>query len=135
MGDSHATERPLQHRRQRGSDSDSNFLLNRSDCSINVTFTNCLVNVESSQICYKYTGTVKTFGLSLWPEARRVSDGRFFWFFLTHQRGRAASRSRAPSTGGKGNDATIVLVSLHHWHHAADPHLKEDHTFVSELEI
>lgn len=134
MGDSHATERPPQHRRH-GSQADSDFLLNRSDWPINVTFTNCLFNGEFSQICYKYMATVETFGGSLWPEARRVSDGRFFGFFMIHQRGRAASRSRAPSTGGKGNDATIVLVSLHHWHRAADPHLKEDHTFRSELEI
>lgn len=105
-----------------------NFLLNRSDCSINVIFTNCLINREFRQICYKYMRTVTTFGYL--AQGQKSFWLKFCCFCLTHQRGRTAFRSRAPSTGGKERkEATIVFASLRHRHHAADRHLKDDHTF------
>lgn len=72
MGDWHATERPSSTDAIVGAEvnSDCKFLLNRPDRSVTVTFTNCLLNHELIQGCYKYKRTVKlwVYGYALRPK-------------------------------------------------------------------
>lgn len=67
------------------------------------------------------------FWVSLWPKAKRVHDLSFLGGLTKEEEQRLGLG--LPLLAEKRTEATIVFASLRQRHHAADPHLQDDHTF------